>query len=89
MSDEYTTEGEGFEMIRNVDIGRAARIALASQNHDGPGMQLVLREAIDDREEGLERLISALAGQGGSLAAQLSPADIAAPLLWLVERSMD
>ncbi|MDJ0394248.1 hypothetical protein QMK17_13020 [Rhodococcus sp. G-MC3] len=87
MTDRHDTEGADFEQIRNVDIGRAARMALASQNHDGPGMELVLREASTE-DEGLARLISALAAQGGSLAARLSPNDVAAPLLRLVDTSM-
>jgi hypothetical protein len=87
MTDRHDAEGAEFEQIRNVDIGRAARMALASQNHDGPGMQLVLREAAAD-DEGLARLVSALAAQGGSLAARLSPNDVAAPLLRLADASM-
>ncbi|QII04358.1 hypothetical protein BH93_02360 [Rhodococcoides fascians A25f] len=87
MTDRHDTEGADLEQIRNIDVARAARMALASQNNDGPGMQLVLREAAAD-DEGFARLISALAALARSLSNQLSPNDVAAPLLQLIDAAM-
>ena len=78
--------------IRPLDVGRAARMALASQNHDSIAMGLVLDEAAaEDTEtnEGIIRLISALAAGYGVMAASVSPDDTQAPLLRLMAAVQD
>ena len=86
------SEEHELNEIRPVDVGRAARMALASQNHDGIAMGLVLDEAAaEDTEthEGIVRLVSALAAGYGVMAARLSPDDTQAPLLQLISAVQD
>lgn len=75
------------ETIRAVDVGRAARLSLASLNHDAANINGVIEEAIGE-DGGLIRLVVALAGQGAVLAGRLSPAEPDAYLLHLVDASL-
>lgn len=70
--------------IRPVDVTRAARMALASQNHDAAAMGLVISEA-QDEDAGILRLLSALGAGYAVMAAHLAPNDTAAPLLSLIQ----
>jgi len=62
--------------IGAVDVGRAARIGLASRNRDAHGLNLVIAEAVADPDgSGVLRLLVALAGQAGFMGELLSPPD--------------
>ena len=75
------------DAIRALDVGRAARISLASLNHDPANINAVIEEAIGE-DGGLVRLLVALAGQGAVLSNRLSPAEPDAYLLQLVDASL-
>jgi hypothetical protein len=75
------------DTIRAVDVGRAARISLASLNHDPANINAVIEEAHGE-DGGLVRLLVALAAQGAVLSNRLSPAEPDAYLLQLVDASL-
>ncbi|OZD07690.1 hypothetical protein CH253_19815 [Rhodococcus sp. 06-156-3C] len=67
-----------------ADLTRAARVSLASQNHDLANMNAVISEAMAE-ENGLVRMIVALAGLGATLANRLSPDEPDAYLLLFLD----
>jgi hypothetical protein len=77
-------ESPDLNEIRPIDVGRAARMALASQNHDAAAIGLVITEA-QNEDAGLLRLLSALGAGYAVMAAHVAPNDPAAPLLSLIQ----